>query len=414
MARKSFNLTPKKLVGAERDQFLSRMLTLGTIAIVLLVVGLVGYSILQQNYIIPRQTLAEVEGTTITGDQFQQRVRLNRVRLVNTFIQYYQMQSIVMDPTFQQQIYVQLLGLQQELDPLVTGENTLNELIDDELLKLEAAELGISVSQADVERELQTFFGYFPNGTPTSVATRTPYATATYTSLQLELLNATPTSALPPTATATLAPLATTTPAATATPITEEGYQQLLTEYLASQDTEAQISEQAIREAIYAGLLRQAFRTRFEGDVSPTEEQVWARHILVATEAEAQDVLARLDAGEDWSAIAADVSTDTSNSALSGDLGWFNRERMVDPFAEAAFSLRVGQTSDPVQTDFGWHIIRVLGHQEQPVSEEDFNQRVYAVLNDYLATLREKYSWEIMGERWKAATPDKPSIPPLQ
>lgn len=413
MARKSFNLTPKNLVGAERDQFYSRLLTIGTAVVVLLVVGLVGYSILQQSYIIPRQTLAEVEGVAITGEQFQQRVRLNRTRLVNTFIQYYQMQSIVMDPTFQQQIYVQLLGLQQELDPLVTGENTLNELIDDELLKLEAAELGISVSQADVDRELQTFFGYFPDGTPTSVPTPTPYATATYTTLQLEMLGATPTSEVPPTATATLVPVPTGTAAPTATPVTEEGYRGLLTEYFSSQSADSQISEQAIREAIYAGLLRQAFRERLEGDVSRTEDQVWARHILVATQEEAQDVLARLDAGEDWATIAAEVSTDMSNRNIGGDLGWFNRERMVAPFAEAAFSLRVGQTSDPVQTDFGWHIIQVLGHQEQPVSEEDFNQRVYTVLNEYLAGLREKYSWEIIGERWKAATPDKPDIPVL-
>lgn len=414
MARKSFNLTPKNLVGAERDQFYSRLLTIGTAVVVLLVVGLVGYSILQQSYIIPRQTLAEVEGTPITGEQFQQRVRLNRTRLVNTFLQYYQMQSIVMDPTFQQQIYVQLLGLQQELDPLVTGENTLNELIDDELLKLEAAELGITVSAADVDRELQTFFGYFPDGTPTSVPTRTPYATATFTALQLEMLGATPTSEVPPTATATLAPVPTGTAAPTATPVTEEGYRGLLTEYFNSQSADSQISEQAIREAIYAGLLRQAFRERLEGDVARTEEQVWARHILVATQEEADDVIARLDAGEDWAIIAADVSTDMSNRNIGGDLGWFNRERMVAPFAEAAFSLRVGQTSDPVQTDFGWHIIQVLGHQEQPVSEEDFNQRVYTVLNDYLAGLREKYSWEIIGERWKAATPDKPSLPALQ
>ncbi len=413
MAGKSFNLTPKNLVGAERDQFYSRLLTIGTAVVVLLVVGLVGYSILQQSYIIPRQTLAEVEGVQITGEQYQQRVRLNRTRLVNTFLQYYQMQSLVIDPTFQQQLYIQLLGLQQELEPLVTGENTLNELIDDELLKLEAAELGISVSEADVERELQSFFGYFPEGTPTSVPTRTPYATATYTTLQLEMLGATPTSEVAPTATATLAPIPTGTLAPTATPVTEQGYRQLLAEYLSNQSAEAQVSEQAIREAIYAGLLRQAFRERLEGEVSRTEDQVWAHHILVATEEEAQDVLARLEAGDDWSAIAAEVSTDMSNRNIGGDLGWFNRERMVDPFAEAAFSLRVGQTSEPVQTDFGWHIIQVLGHQEQPVSEEDFNQRVYTVLNDYLASLREKYDWEIIGDRWKAATPDKPSIPLL-
>ncbi|MCW5873726.1 MAG: peptidylprolyl isomerase [Anaerolineales bacterium] len=420
MDKKSFNLTPKNLIGAERDRFYSRLLTYGTILVVLLVIGLVGFSIVREKYIIPNQTVAEVEGVEITGSQYQQRVRLNRIRLVNTFIQYYQMQSLVVDPSFQQQLYVQLLGIQQELTPLVTGETTLNELIDDELLKLAAAERGITVSEADVERELQSFFGYFPQGTPTAAPTNTPYVTPTYTALQMDMLGIAPTAEAEegeatavPTATATAAPLPTSAPIPTATPVTEEGYRLLLDEYLASQTADAQVSEQAIREAIYAGLLRDAFRKQMEQDVPRTEEQVWARHILVATEAEAQDVLDRLGNGEDWAAIAMDVSMDTANRNIGGDLGWFHQARMVAPFAEAAFALKVGDVSEPVQTDFGWHVIQVLGHQDMPVSTEDFQQRVYLALDEYLAGLRETYTWEIIGERWKAATPDKPGLPIL-
>lgn len=414
MDKKSFNLTPKNLVGAERDRFYSRLLTYGTILVVLIVIGLVAFSAIQQNYIIPRQTLAQVEGVEISGSDYQQRVRLNRIRLVNTFIQYYQMQGLVVDPSFQQQIYVQLLGIQQELDPLVTGENTLNELIDDELLKLEAAERGITVSADDVEREMQAFFGYFPQGTPTTAPSSTPYATPTYTALQMEMLGIEPSEAAEtPTATATSAPVPTSVPAATATPVTEEGYRQLLAEYLASQSADAQVSEQAIREAIYAGLLRDAFRRQMEQDIPRTQEQVWARHILVATEEEAQDVLDRLAAGEDWAAIAMDVSLDTANRNIGGDLGWFHKERMVAPFAEAAFALKVGDVSAPVQSDFGWHLIQVLGHQDMPMSADDFQQQVYLALDEYLDSLRDKHEWEIIGERWKAATPDKPGLPVL-
>jgi parvulin-like peptidyl-prolyl isomerase len=88
-------------------------------------------------------------------------------------------------------------------------------------------------------------------------------------------------------------------------------------------------------------------------------EQVHARHILVATEAEAQQVLARLQNGEDFAAVAQEVSLDTTSGQQGGDLGWFGRGMMVAPFEEAAFALEVNQLSQPVQTQFGYHIIQV-------------------------------------------------------
>ncbi len=90
------------------------------------------------------------------------------------------------------------------------------------------------------------------------------------------------------------------------------------------------------------------------------EEQVHARHILVATEEEAKALLARLAAGEDWAALAAELSTDTGSKDNAGDLGWFGRGVMVEAFETAAFALEVGETSDLVQSDYGYHIIQVL------------------------------------------------------
>lgn len=162
------------------------------------------------------------------------------------------------------------------------------------------------------------------------------------------------------------------------------------------------------------GLLRQAVLDYLALDVPHVEEQVWARHILVATEEEADAVLARLDAGEDWSALAAELSTDTTNKDLGGDLGWFSRDTMVEPFANAAFELRIGEISQPVQSDFGWHIIQVLGHeQRRPLTGSVFDQRVQQAYDAFVAGLREKYTWEIF-DNWQSIVPTRPSIPPLQ
>ncbi len=89
------------------------------------------------------------------------------------------------------------------------------------------------------------------------------------------------------------------------------------------------------------------------------EEEVRARHILVEKEEEARAALARIRKGEDFAKVATELSRDPGSGKEGGDLGYFTRDRMVPPFAEAAFKLKAGEVSEPVQTQFGWHIIKV-------------------------------------------------------
>ena len=89
----------------------------------------------------------------------------------------------------------------------------------------------------------------------------------------------------------------------------------------------------------------------------PPEPEIHARHILLPDEASAKAALARVKGGEDFAKVATELSKDPG--AEGGDLGWFTRERMVPEFSDAAFKLAPGQISDPVKTQFGWHVIKV-------------------------------------------------------
>lgn len=95
-------------------------------------------------------------------------------------------------------------------------------------------------------------------------------------------------------------------------------------------------------------------------------EQVHVRHILVATEQEARQVIARLRAGEDFARVAQEVSLDKATAASGGDLGWFSRGMGVPALEEAAFALQTGEVSEPVQTSYGFHVLQVLERASRP------------------------------------------------
>jgi peptidyl-prolyl cis-trans isomerase C len=144
-------------------------------------------------------------------------------------------------------------------------------------------------------------------------------------------------------------------------------------------------------------------KTAYEKEASKVKvsERVRARHILVQTEKDAKDVLGRLNKGEKFEDIAKQVSLDGSKD-YGGDLGYFSSEEMVPEFSKAAFSLKIGEISAPVKTDYGWHVIKVEDRKQggaQPF--EQVKAGVKAVLmrkkvQDIVSDLRKQAKIEII------------------
>ena len=117
--------------------------------------------------------------------------------------------------------------------------------------------------------------------------------------------------------------------------------------------------------------IKQYYDQNYAG--KPAEKEVHARHILVKTEAEANDVIKKLKAGADFGKLAAEVSTDKGSAQQNGgDLGWFKKTDMIPAFSDAAFAMKKGEiSSTPVKSQYGYHVIQVLDTRTDPVPTLD-------------------------------------------
>ncbi len=149
------------------------------------------------------------------------------------------------------------------------------------------------------------------------------------------------------------------------------------------------------------------------------EVEVRARHILVETEEKAAEVIEKLEGGTDFAELAKTESTGPSGPN-GGDLGYFVRGQMVEPFATAAFELEVGAISKPVQTQFGWHVIKLEDRRDrEPPAFDQVKDQVKAsmvrqMLQERMSELRDAANIEILDESLKIPSPAAPTASPEQ
>ena len=155
------------------------------------------------------------------------------------------------------------------------------------------------------------------------------------------------------------------------------------------------VRDNLVQQAIDKGATPERVRAAYDAMKSQPGfafEEVHARHILVADEAEAKEIVKQLQGGADFAALAKEKSTDPSAQNNAGDLGYFRREMMVPEFAEVAFTLEPGAISkEPVKTQFGWHVIKVedrrqtvptFEEKEPELKEQISREIVNALLSD--------------------------------
>jgi peptidyl-prolyl cis-trans isomerase C len=173
-------------------------------------------------------------------------------------------------------------------------------------------------------------------------------------------------------------------------------HNRLLMESLLQDTGKAALSDQAEHQ-VYEDAIKQV----------KNEEEVHARHILVATEDEAKAIVAQLKGGADFATLAKEKSKDPG-AAEGGDLGYFTKDQMVPEFAEVAFKLDKGQISDPVKTQFGWHIIKVEDKRTKPTPT--FEQ-VKPQIENYVAHRAQAQLVENLRKNATIERLDKPATP---
>jgi parvulin-like peptidyl-prolyl isomerase len=386
---------------------------------------LIGYGALDTYYLQKQKPVAEVNGEKIAIGEWQERIQMQRANLVNSY-QVYQFYQANFGGDYTQQF--------QQIEsyinfPQLIGQQVLDQMVDEALVRQEAEKRGITVTDEEVEKYIQeNSYHFFPNGTPVPTVTPTAFASPSPAPLQLTLYPHTatpttaPTSTPEPTSTPDLSPTATMAPptptfipeaaTATATPYTLDGYkaeyQKTLDEYKGYG-----VSETTFRAVYRNIILRDKLEEVITADVPTTGEQVWARHILVADEGTAKTVKALLDNGTDFAEVAKQYSTDTGSAVNGGDLGWFGKGKMVPEFETAAFSQEIGAIGEPVQSQFGYHIIQVLDKQQLPLNANDLKQNRDTAFNDWLTLTRDEAD-VVPSETWTDQIPPMPAGLSLQ
>ncbi len=351
-------LNRKQRSRLERERRMQRLLIWGVSIVAVLIVGVLGYGLVAEKIVAPRQPVAVVDGDPITTAEFQARVKFSRLQLRNQLLYLYQQQQLLAaqdpgstDQSLDEYFRGQIGDLEERLAPEnanLIGQQVLNQMIQEQLVQQEAQRRDIEVTSGEIQDAIHEGFGYDPDAA------------------------ATPTASTPVTSTESLTP---SEPAPT--PMTEADFQEAYGRYVREGLRPLGISEQEYRSWIEAALLSERLTEAMKEELPQEAEQVKLRFLLVSSEDQADELAQRLDAGESFEDLAEEIQADEQDPGYSDELEWMPRDmletRIGEELADRAFSLEAGEYSDPIavgeQDQAYYYVISVTGREVRELGE---------------------------------------------
>jgi hypothetical protein len=411
----------KEILIARRHAEQTRQIRLAIFGIIALLAAVLLVGVVNEFILKPNSPVAEVNGVEIAMRDWQQRVRLQRAQLILSIEDL--AEAIGQDIGQVQQFAGQQINLLQ--DPTTLGQLVLDQTINEELIRQEAANRGIVVSDVDVQREIEESFNYFDGASPTALPTPTetlmptPSLTPIPTPVITEVL---PTIVPPPSPTSG----PTATPLPTATAVSLEAF---ALEYDNTVDRFRSLgtSEETFRELIRAQLLEERLGEALadEAELPDEEEQVSFYYLAFETEDEAQTALDEIAASDYltvWNSIRSrPPDPELESTAQASELLWRGRDDIESLFGadlnQAAFESPLEKSSGIILVaseteDAGdqFYIIFVTGREIRPLSESQIRDARQQVLTNWLDARRLDASETF--ERWRANVPSRPVLDP--
>jgi hypothetical protein len=377
-------MTRKQIVGRQRDQELQQILIWGAVALGVIVVGVLVAGLIIEYQIKPNTTAAIVDDTEISVREYQDRVTYQRLLTWNQVMQYETFLS-ELDPTdpssqmLAQQFEQTRASLESQLSPELKdlfGKQVLDMMVEEELVRQEAAERGITIDEETLERQVEQFLGYDRDAAAVQ-------ASGTLTE------------------TATLSPTQT---------LTEEEYEERYRFFQTNYLKESGLSEAEFEQIVEADLLRQELQEELTQDLETEAEQVEISYLVADTPEKALALKERLEAGEEFDALIEEVNANEDPLTAGSTLPWMRQEdleaRLGPELAVQAFELPVGEISEPLQsTDELTYLLKVEGHEVRPLDEYLLQQEIDEVYNAWVEQQRQT---EVEYLDWESVTPAGP------